>query len=268
MLGLTIWMATVVTGQRLYYPVEYTGIGPTAINSGHLSAPAYSVQHPAAPVTDANFSAAVYAEKKYMSSELVNLLAVSTFSNEKSSTLFAFQQFGYTGYRERQVTLGYCKNLGAISAGVQFRYIITKSLHQKIISGIWTMAGAAWKLSETVTAAIKLVNPRQFFQTSDSTTFRFASAFQLGFGYQVNESLYIGIESAKEEQQPHGVAALILFKPADKYLIRAWWITHSNQPGLIIAWKSGATEICTGISYHRVLGITPSAGLVLHSKKK
>ena len=193
MLGI----AGIASGQQLYYPVEFAGIGPAAMYSPKFSAPVYSSQFPALLASQSAVVTGMYAEKKYMSNELVTLLAACSISSESSTTSFAFQQFGNSAFSERQLSLGFAKGLGAVNAGLQFRYVTTKSLQDKIISGMIAMAGASWKMSQNVIAAVKLVNPQEFFKSSDSSTFRFASAFHLGAGYQVNESLYIGMNPSK-----------------------------------------------------------------------
>jgi len=242
----------------------------------HMSAGAY-----AAPLTDVfgaagnpavlseatGFSAGLYSEKRFMSSELMLLNISSSLRFQNNQVSLAMQHFGDIAYNERGLSLGYGKNLGKVNLGISFEYIrfFTSGYRNEVV--LRSSLSCLYHIDKNISVAVVVTNPALTAKKTGSSGVRPAAAYHLGIGYLIDGKLYIGAESIKEEGRPLLVIAALRYYFLEKCYARFSWTTAGSQPLLHLGWAGKRFTIEAGFRYHGTLGYSPSACAIYSSRE-
>ena len=114
---------------------------------------------------------------------------------------------------------------------------------------------------------MQITNPG-IFSSGKKESLRAPTVFNMGFGLQVSEQVYTGLEIKKEEGRSMQSVFALQYWPHDKIVTKLGWSTGNNQPYFTIGWMLNQFSIETGCSYHAALGITPSVSFIYSNIKK
>lgn len=252
--------------QTLRRPVAapYTGFG------------AYSIQHtdvfsftsnPASLAQLKNAAAGVYAERRFLLSELSHYQAVAGITTTSGNFGLNMVYGGFSDYNETKLGLAYGRKLGnTLDVGVQFNYNSIRIAGYGTASAVSFEIGSVLHLTEKLHAGIHINNPVGGKFGKDQQE-KLPSVYSLGFGYEASDKFFVSTEIIKEEDQPVNVNAGFQYRIIPQLLARAGIAsaTSSGWVGVGLSWKSFRLDITT--SYHPQMGITPGLLVIFNFKE-
>lgn len=256
-----------IQAQTLRRPLSasYTGLG------------AYSLQHAdvfsftanqASLAQLKNISTAVYAERKFLLTELNNYTAVLGIPTTSGNFGLKAAYNGFSDYNETQIGLAYGRKLGKkIDVGVQFNYQGLQITGYGNATAISFELGTILHLTDQLHAGVHISNPVGGKFGKDQQE-KLSSVYAVGLGYEASEKFFISTEIEKEEGQPVNVNAGMQYKFIPQLLVRAGMssATSSAWVGVGLMIRSIRFDITT--SYHPQLGITPGLLLLFNFNEK
>jgi hypothetical protein len=212
------------------------------------------------------FAAALYSEKKYMIKGLNHVVLTAAYGANSHNMSVLVQRFGNPDYNESRIALNYGKCLGNINIGALIHYhtfSITGNATASLINGGFS---TIWNVSEKVFACIQFTNPG-IFGSVNKNKLRAPAVFNMGFGFQISEQAYTGMEIKKEEGRAMQVLFALQYGPYERVVTKFCWSSGNHQPYFSISWKIKNIRLESGCSYHPVLGLTPSVSFVYSNTK-
>lgn len=253
--------------QTLRRPVAapYTGLG------------AYSIQHAdvfsftsntASLAQLKNAAAAVYAERRFLLSELSSYQAVAGVTTASGNFGLNMAYSGFSEYNETRLGLAYGRKLGnTLDVGAQFNYNSIRIAGYGNAAAVSFEIGSVLHLTEKMHAGIHINNPVGGKFGKDQSE-KLPAVYSLGFGYEASDKFFLSTEIIKEEDQPVNVHVGFQYRIIPQLLARAGIssATTSAWAGVGLSWKSFRLDITT--SYHPQLGMTPGLLILFNFKEK
>lgn len=206
--------------------------------------------------------AGIYAENRFMLKELRLISAVAAMPFQKGGAGVSANYSGYKNYSETQIGLAYGRALGdRANLGIQFNYNSRRTEGYNNLTAVCFEIGAVFHLSEKMHTGIHAYNPvgGRFNQLSGE---KLAASYTLGLGYEASEKLLINAELIKEEMQPVGVNASLHYAFEKAFYIRCGTASGYDRSFAAIGLNRKDFRIDMSLSWHRLLGITPSLRIV------
>lgn len=245
--------------------VSYTGLGAYSLNQQD----AFSfIANQASLAQIKHAAAGVYAERRFLLSELNNYHAAIAIPTSSGNFGLKAVYYGFTEYNETQLGLAYAKRIGdKIDLGVQFNYNGISIAGYGNASAVSFEIGSVMHITRQLHAGIHVNNPvgGKFGKTQQE---KLPSVYTFGLGYDASENFFISTEIVKEEDLPVNVNAGVQYKFIPQLLARGGVssATSTYWLGIGILWK--ALRIDVAGSYHSQLGFTPAILLLFSFKRK
>jgi hypothetical protein len=213
-----------------------------------------------------NIAAGVYAEKRFMLSELNYYTAVAALPVHSDNFGLKLEYSGFTEYNETQIGFAYARKLGdKIDVGVQFNYNGIRIAGYGNASAVSFEVGSIFHLTEKLHAGFHINNPVGGRFGKDQQE-KLPSVYTAGFGYDASEKFFFSTEIIKEEDQPVNVNAGLQYK-----FIQQIWMRAGISSAVSTVWFGVGLQLqsfridVTG-SYHAQLGMTPGLQLIFNLK--
>lgn len=265
---LTVLLSGSISAQTLRRPVAaaYTGFGAYSVNHSDVFS---FTGNQAALAQLKNAAAGVYAERRFLLSELNNYTAVAALPTRSGNFGVRANYYGFTDYNETQVGLAYGRKLGKkVDVGAQFNYHgIAISSGYGNASAISFELGTVMHISERLHAGIHANNPvgGKYGKNKEE---ELSSVYTLGLGYEASEKFFVSAEIVKEEDRPVNVNAGMQYKFIPQLMARAGMSSSTSSAwlGLGLMLKSFRLDVTAG--YHPQLGVTPGLLFLFEFKPK
>ena len=250
---------------RKLVAASYLGLGAYSIN--HIDAFSFtSNQASLAQINSA--TAAVYAERRFLLSELNNYTAAIGLHTNSGNFGLKANYYGFSDYNETQLGLAYGRKLGnKVDIGAQFNYYSIRIPTYGNASTISFELGAIMHVTDKLHAGIHVANPvgGKFGEEKQE---KLSSVYSMGLGYDASEKFFVSMEIEKEEDQPVNVNAGMQYKFLPQLLARAGMSTATSTAwfGLGLTIKTIRIDVTT--SYHPQLGVTPGLLFLFNFKNK
>lgn len=233
----------------------YTGFGAYSLNHADLFS---FTANQASLAQLKNSAAGVYAERRFLLSELNNYTAALGLTTNSGNFGLKANYSGFTDYNEIQLGLAYGRKLGSkldIGAQVNYNSIRIPNGYGNA-SAVSFELGTVWHISDRLHTGVHVSNPVGGKFGKDQQE-KLSSVYEWGIGYDASEKFLVSAEIQKEEDRPVNVNAGLQYKFIKQLLVRAGMssATSSAWLGLGLTIKSFRLDITTG--YHPQLGITP-----------
>lgn len=206
--------------------------------------------------------AGIYAENRFMLKELRLVHAVAAMPFQKGGAGVSVNYSGYKNYNETQIGLAYGRALGdKANLGIQFNYNARHTEGYNNLSAVCFEIGAVFHVSEKMHAGIHAYNPLggRFIQLSGE---KLPAMYTLGLGYEASEILLINAELVKEEMQPVSVNAVLHYAFEKAFYIRCGTAASYDRSFAALGFNRNDLRLDISLSWHRLLGITPSLRIV------
>jgi long-subunit fatty acid transport protein len=255
--GIILFNVLLSHAQVLRRPLAATYTGMGAYSISHADIFSFTANQ-ASLAQLKNSSAAVYAERRFLLSELNNYTTAIGLTTKSGNFGLKANYSGFSDYNETQLGLAYGRKLGSkLDIGAQFNYSsIRIAGGYGTASAISFELGTILHLTDKLNAGIHINNPvgGKFGKDQEE---KLSSIYGFGIGYEASEKFFISAEIEKEEEQPVNVNAGFQYKFISQLLVRAGVssATSSAWIGLGLTIKSFRLDVTT--SYHPQLGITP-----------
>ncbi len=206
--------------------------------------------------------AGIYAENRFMLKELRLVCGVAAMPFQKGGAGILITSLGYKNYNETQIGLAYGRALGdRANLGIQFNYNAHRTENYNNLTTICFEIGAVFHLSEKMHTGIHAYNPvgGKFNQLSGE---KLAASYTLGLGYEASEKLLVNAELVKEELHPVSVSAALHYAFEKAFYIRCGTASGYDRSFAAIGLNRNNFRFDMSLSWHRLLGITPSLRIV------
>lgn len=213
------------------------------------------------------FSAGVFSEQKYLLNEMKQYIAAVGLPIQKGGVGFIAAWGGFNHFNTSQLALAYGKQLGKVSAGIQFNYNTLRIAGYGSDAAIAVDIGSTWQVSKKLYTAIQLRNAMGGKYNKNSEE-RLSKLYTLGIGYESSDKLLINGAIIKEEDKPVTVCIGMQYIVAEKLHARFAISTVTASPFFSAGWKWRNCRADITANYHPQLGITPGLMLQFFGKKK
>lgn len=256
------------SSQTLRRPVAagYIGLGAYSLN--HVDVFSFMANQ-ASLAQMTNGAGGVYAERRFLLSELNNYNAAFALHTNSGNFGLKANYFGFSDYNETQIGLAYGRKLGSkVDIGAQFNYNGIRVSGYGNATAISFEVGTILHLSDKLHAGLHVNNPVGGKFTKQAEEEKLPSVYTFGLGYDASEKFFVGAEIQKEEDQPVNVNAGIQYKFLPQLLARAGMqsATSSYYVGIGLYLRSFRFDVTT--SWHPQLGFSPGALFIFNFNKK
>lgn len=232
----------------------YTGLG--AYSRHHADVFSFT-SNQASLAQIKNFSAGVYAEKRFLLEELSLLQLALALPTSSGHFGLKAGYYGFSAYNESQIGLAYGRKLGEkVDLGAQFNYNGVTASGYGNAAAINFDIGLLLHLTDKLHAGIHAYNPvgGKFGKNLEE---KLASVYHVGLGFEASDNFFVSAELEKEENQPVNINAGLQYKVLPQLMVRGGIATASSNAyfGAALYFKSFRMDVTAG--YHPQLGITP-----------
>lgn len=229
-------------------------LGGTSVT---LSDPYSILSNQAAMAFQKEISFSLYAEQRYLQSELGYYACGLTLPTKSGVFGLAINYNGFDLYNEKRIGLGYgmlfTKN---ISGGIQIDYLSTSVSEYGSSSTLTFEAGLMIKISKQLAAAAHVFNPvpvnTGFEDEKVPTLFRF------GMSYEPGEKILLLAEAEKDIDRPARIKAGLEYQIAEVLHLRGGVATNPSQYSFGAGINVQNLKIDIASTFHQVLGFTPA----------
>lgn len=267
LLLILLFLKISLPAQTLRKPVAagYIGLGAYSIN--HIDA--FSFISNQASLAQINFAiAAVYAERRFLLSELNNYTAAIGLHTNSGNFGLKANYYGFSDYNETQLGLAYGRKLGnKVDIGAQFNYYSIRIPTYGNASTISFELGAILHVTDKLHAGVHVANPvaGKFGEEQQE---KLSSVYSMGLGYDASEKFFVSMEIEKEEDQPVNINAGMQYKFLPQLLARVGMSTATSTAWFGLGLTIKTIRIDVTASYHPQLGITPGLLFLFNFKSK
>jgi hypothetical protein len=232
----------------------------------HTDAFSFSVNQAALANTNA-FTVGLYGERRFMLQELSWYQSAIVLPTTSGNFGFKSTYFGNSENSELELGLAYGRKLGTkVSIGTQFNYYSQKIPYYGAYSIINAEGGLLLLLSEQIQVGFHLFHPVGIsFAKSEE---KLPLIYTIGLGYEISNTLNMGVEMQKVENGSVNVNANIDYS-FDKRIFTRIGISTQNtiySIGAGVLLNDIRLDINTSIHPH--LGATPGISLLYQFKER
>lgn len=268
LLVISVFFETCLSqAQTIRRPVTaaYTGLGAYSLN--HVDVFSFT-SNQASLAQLKNASTGLYAERRFLLSELNNYEATLALPTTSGNFGLKTDYFGYADYNETQIGLAYARKLGnKVDLGVQFNYNGVRIAEYGSASAVSFEIGTIWHITDKLHAGIHVNNPvgGKFGKGQKE---KLPAIYTFGMGYDASEKFFFSGEIQKEEDQPVNINAGFQYKLIPQLLARVGMETATSTAwaGIGLCWKFFRVDVNT--AYHPQLGITPGLLILFNFNQK
>ena len=202
----------------------------------------------------------VIGERRFMLDENSVYTATGVFSTNLGGFGFRLAHAGGSLYREDAFGLAYAHELGKLSIGVQFNYMIQGFKGYQSANSWNAEFAMLLQINKGLNTGIQIINPLGFFKR-DLKSVASPSFFHWGIGFDVSEQFYVGAALIKSPYRAVHMLANFQYQFGGKFIARAGLQSETGSlfAGAGLMW--GNLRIDLTVNQHPQLGISP--GLIL-----
>ncbi|RYG05552.1 MAG: hypothetical protein EOO02_03465 [Chitinophagaceae bacterium] len=212
-------------------------------------------------------SAGIAARRRFMLTELNQINAVAAFRRRNAGLSVLLNYAGFSEFNESSAGIGFGRNLGKLSLGMQLNY------HRLVATGydsygtISADLSLLWQLTEKLRSGIQVINalPRNFGPLKDE---KYSSIYKMGIGYEASKSCYLSAEILKETEKDVNVFLSVHYQFASEFFGRIGLNTDVGSPFFAAGWQKRKLRILVTGSYHAQLGFSPGLMISFENPKK
>jgi hypothetical protein len=200
----------------------------------------------------------VFGERRFGLAELNNYALHIALPITSGTFGVQANRFGFTGFSETQLGLGYGRNLGEkVSVGGKINYYSQQIASYGNTSTVNIDAGLLLHLTSKLNAGISTFNPTGGKFGVDKTE-KLASIYKFGLGYDVSDKVYVAAELVKEENSPVNLVSAVHYQFEKKFFAKVGLSTAASNifvaAGLSL---NNQFRLDVFASHHRQLGFSP-----------
>lgn len=206
-------------------------------------------------------------ERRFMMDENSVYTATGVLATSVGGFGFRLVHAGGSLYREDAFGLAYAHELGKLSMGVQFNYMIQGFKGYQSANSWNAEFALLLQINKGLNTGIQISNPSGFFK-SELKFVGSPSFFHWGIGFDVSEQFYVGAALIKSPYRAVHMLANFQYQFGGKFIARAGL---QSETGSLIAGaglKWGNLRIDLTVNQHPQLGISPGLILMYWFKSK
>jgi hypothetical protein len=225
-----------------------------------LSDPYSVLNNQAAMAFQKEISFSLYAEQRFLQSELGYYAGGLTLPTKSGVFGLALNYSGFDLYNEQKLGLAYARLFTKnISGGIQIDYLSTSISEYGTAAALTFELGLLVKINEQLSTAVHVYNPVAVKSGFDDE--KIPTLFRLGLSYEAGKKVLLISEVAKDIDFPARFKAGVEYKIIDVLSLRGGIATNPSQYSLGVGINVKHLKIDLASSYHQLLGFTPAFSL-------
>ncbi len=264
---LIILISSLCNSQTLRRPAATNYIGLGAYSIHHADIFSFTL-NPSSLAQLKNPSAGVYAERRFMISELNNYIAAFALPTKSGNFGMKTYYFGFNEYNETLLGLVYSRSLGnKLDIGASFNYHLIRIAGYGSSAAINFELGTVLHLTENLHAGLVIENPAGGKFGLEQKE-KLPLLYTIGIGYDASPKFLLTTTIEKEEDRTVNVNAGFQYKFIPQLLARAGISTATSSVWMGLGLSMRALRVDITIHYHPRLGLTPGLSLLISRSQR
>ena len=210
---------------------------------------------------------AVSGERKWMLKELAYNQLACSFPAGGGGLGLHFHHSGDAGYNESSLAIGYGKDLGKISLGLQFGYDTYDAAGYGNKTGGSVRLGLRFHPVEKVYAGMVL-SSSLLGKIEKTGPERGPGNYSMGFGYELSSGVFISAQFVKETGIPGNAIVCVDYHWNDQFFAAMGVEMNAVSPFAKAGWGKNRLKVELYTNYHPARGFTPGLVLLWEGKKR
>jgi len=232
-----------------------------------LSDPYSILNNQAAMAFQKNLSFSLFAEQRYLESELGYYAGGLTLPVKNGAFGLAINYDGFDLFNEKKIGISYARLFSKnVSGGIQFDYLSTSISEYGTSSTFTAELGLLAKVTDQFSIAAHVFNP--FAVSSGFVDDKVPTTFQLGLSYEPSKKVFLSAEAAKDIDNPAQLRVGVEYRVVDALYLRGGIGTNPSRYSFGAGINMKNLKIDLAAAYHQVLGVTPAISLSYVFEKK
>jgi hypothetical protein len=210
-----------------------------------------------------NSGIGIFGERRFNLSELNNFSGNLVLATRSGSFGIQGNRFGFEGFNETQLGLGYGLPLGEkISLGGKINYYSQQVPGYGNAATVNYEAGLLLHLTARLHSGISVFNPAGG-KFGINKTEKLVSIYKFGLGFDVSDKVFLAAETVKEENKPLNLIGAVHYQFEKKFFAKLGVSTAASNIFAAIGLRlNNQFRLDLFASHHQQLGISP--GIQLH----
>jgi len=267
LIPVVLLYAHTMLGQTVRYPISIPYISSGAYSKDFSTA--LTVQSNVAALASLeHFGAGTYGERRFMLSELSSYSAVIAFPSRSGNFAFMADYFGYNGYNESELSIGYGRKLhNNLDIGVAFNYYQVRiPSYGKATSYNFELA-AIIHINDELHTGVRVYNPFRSTLGAHNAE-KLAASYTAGVGYQPSDRFLSTLEVIKEDDRPAAIHAGIQYRPIPQLFTSTGYKSGNTQFYVGIGYLYKQIRIDMVAGFHQYIGLSPGIMILYIPTKK
>jgi hypothetical protein len=221
--------------------------------------------NPASVAAIQSLSAFVYAEKKFMLSELGQYCLVVALKAGKGNGIALIGKYsGDKNLNASSLEVSFGKDLGKLRIGIAVGY------EQMTVSGYGTeggliaRVGSIWQINSRVITGFYFSNPQYLLSRQNYENN--LPLYQFGIGYESSLPVLLTAGICKRKNAPLNFQAAISYNYSNRFFLGVGLLGNYATPFFSAGWKWNQVRLDITIGYHSQLGFSPATCLLFETK--
>jgi len=207
----------------------------------------------------------VLAGNQWMLEGLNNYAFAASFPLGSAGMGLVLQQSGDEAFKEQSLELAYGRNLGKLDIGIVFDFLRDQAAGYESAPFISSGIGLRYRVNEKLMVGWELGIPVSG-KIGDTNPEEAPQYFRMGFGYQMEDDLFLSLQIEKQSGQPADFFGYIVYQYGDHFIFSAGVRSVSGSFILKTGWRKNRLCIEPGLVYEPVLGLSTSLMLLWEIK--
>jgi hypothetical protein len=227
------------------------------------------ISNQAAGLTIEGLNYGVIAEKKYLMSELNQLIFFGSKNYGKNAVTIIQDYNGFTESYSMQTTLGFTKYISDnTSLGLRFNYMLSHIKGNLNSNSIGGEISLKHKLTKDLQTGLIIINPQYIFSKKNNHLADNKYCYKWGLLYDVSKQFYLFIDFIKTDLEQLGIIGGCTYN-FNKIVDATYSISvHEMSNRFSIGFKLKKMKIKLMNSFHPQLGYSPSITLLSNLNNK
>ncbi len=247
-------------GQTVRYPLSLPHIS-AGVYSSSFSTALSARSNIASLAGIRHFTAGAYGERRFSLQEISSLTGIAALPTSSGNFAFMADYFGYSGYNESELSLGYGRKLNdMLDIGAAFNYYKVRIPSYGQAGSYNFEAALIIHISDELHTGVRIYNPLRSTLGRHSME-RLAASYTAGIGYQPSDHFLASLEVIKEDEKRVAVHTGIQYRPIRQVVATAGHISNSNQFYFGFGYLHRQIRLDMMAAFHQHIGI--SNGLMI-----
>lgn len=266
LISMVVLCTHIAVGQTVRYPMSLPHIASGVYSTAFTTALSARSNIASLARLD-HFAIGAYGEQRFMLQEIGSYTTAVAQPTSSGNFAFMADYFGYSGYNESELSVGYARKLSEIvDIGAAFNYFSVRIPSYGNASSYNFEIATVIHISEFLHTGVRLYNPLKS-RLGHHRSEKLAAGYTAGIGYQPSATFLSVLEVIKEDDRPFAIHAGIQYRPIQQLIGSGGYTTTNSQLYFGIGYVHRQIRVDMMATFHQYIGVSPGI-MILYSPNK